>query len=174
MDRGTLKNAQALALFSNLTEKDVEYFRRNYAGFIPEPWWTVENYDTPIWKLWQELLQESWGKLSADRIVALLTLWHHQRKSSEAEESEVIAGMNIPTAYPYQHAVMFLAMEQWRAKYCENCGNRFVKEKPPQRFCSDACFKESRKAYKRTQWAEHGPEWLKNRKNPTKSKKPRR
>src|ERR1700678_3804567 len=109
MDRGTLQNAQALALFSNLTEKDVDYFRQNYSGFMPEGWWTVKNYDTLLWKLWQELLQESWAKLSADRIIALLTLWHNTTESSEADESEVIAGRHIPTAEPYQHAVMFLA-----------------------------------------------------------------
>ena len=171
MDKSTLKNARTLALFSNLTEKDVDYFRQNYPDFVPDGWWTVENYDTLIWKLWQELLQESWGKLSADRIIALLILWSNTRESSEAEESEVIAGRHIPIAYPYQHAVMFLAMEQWRAKFCENCGQRFVKEKPPQRFCSDACFNQSRKAYKRALWAEHGPDWLKNRKKSKKSQR---
>ena len=173
MDRGTLKNAQALALFSNLAEKDVDYFRQNYPKFVPDVWWTHESYDTLVWKLWQQLLRESWGKLSADRIIALLTLWSNTFESTESAESEV-PGVYIPIAYPYQHAVMFLAVEQWRAKFCENCGQRFIKEKPPQRFCSDACFKESRRAYKRTQWAEHGPDWLKNRKKSKKPKTPRR
>jgi hypothetical protein len=171
MDKTTLDSARTLAMFSNLTEKDVDYFRRNYPHFVPDAWWTVDNYHTLIWRLWQEFLQESWGRLSADRIIALLTLWHSTVNSSEAEESEVIGGINIPTAYPYQHAVMFLAMEGWRAKFCEKCGKRFVKDIPARKFCSDACTSSSRKAGKRKLWKKHGPDWLKNRK---KSKQSRR
>src|ERR1700735_1633672 len=171
MEKEALENARALACCANLAEKDVDYFRRNYPHFVPDGWWPVDNYNTLIWQLWQALLQESWGKLSADRIIALLTLWSSTAQSSEAEESEVIAGIHIPTAHLYQHAVMFLAMEGWRAKFCEKCGKRFVKDIPARRFCSDACSNESRKADKRELWKEHGPDWLKNRKNSKKSRR---
>ncbi len=33
------RDAQALALFSNLQEKDVEHFRNNYPDFAPRKWW---------------------------------------------------------------------------------------------------------------------------------------
>ena len=33
------RDAQALALFSNLEEKDVEDFRNNYPDFAPQRWW---------------------------------------------------------------------------------------------------------------------------------------
>jgi len=33
------RDAQALALFSNLEEKDVEHFRNNYPDFAPRNWW---------------------------------------------------------------------------------------------------------------------------------------
>lgn len=159
-DKSILEDARTLALFSNLADpKDAEYFRHNYPGFVPPAWWTVEYSNNLIWNLWQQLLQESWTELSFDRIVALLIQW----SSTSGASQSVVHGVNIPTAYPYQRAVMFLAMEQWRAKFCEQCGKRFVKEKPPQRFCSDVCFNEARKAYKRALWAEHGSQWLENR-----------
>ena len=184
-----LREARTLALFSNLTPENSEYFRQNYPGFVPDRWWRAvysellgganefaneaPSIDNVLWRLWQKFLQESWTKLSPDRIIALLTMWAGTEQSSESSESEVRGrGICIPVAYPYQRAVMFLAMEQWRAKFCANCGKRFVKEKPRQKFCGDACFAESRKAYKRALWEEH-PEWLENRKRPKKGSKQR-
>jgi hypothetical protein len=167
----------------------LQYFRQNYPNFVPDYWWRAVYFETDgfrgnfavtnskqpvgnekvLWRLWQKLLQESWTKFSPDRIIALLTMWCSTSESGESSESEV-AGVEIPTAYPYQRAVMFLAMQQWRLKFCEECGHRFVKEKPSQRFCSDSCFAESRKAAKRGYWADH-PEWLENRKRPKKSRR---
>jgi hypothetical protein len=34
-----ITDARALALFSNLEEEDVEYFRNNYRDFAPQKWW---------------------------------------------------------------------------------------------------------------------------------------
>lgn len=159
-----LDDARTLALFSNLTEKDAEYFQQNYPKFVPDRWWGAvyfvrggfcgdyEIVNSPpaagnenvLWRLWQKLLQESWTMLTSDRTIALLTMWSSTDESHRSVGSEVL-GVRVPTAYPYQRAVMFLAMEPWRASFCENCGKRFVKDIPARRFCSDACSHESRK-----------------------------
>lgn len=178
-----LDDARTLALFSNLTDESSECFRQNYPDFVPGRWWRAVHYELPgfqgdyeitnstpsvgnentLWRLWQKLLQESWTKLTADRIIALLTMWSSREESVESADSEV-PGVSIPTAHPYQRAIMFLAMEPWRAIFCEKCGQRFVKENPRQRFCSEACFHVARKAYKRGLWADNSPKWLENRK----------
>jgi hypothetical protein len=36
---GAFRDAQALALFSNLEENDVDSFRNNYPDFAPQKWW---------------------------------------------------------------------------------------------------------------------------------------
>jgi hypothetical protein len=61
--------------------------------------------------------------------------------------------------YGYQRALMLLYMQPWRLAFCPACGTRYVKTKPQQRFCTDKCFYEKRKADKRALWAEHGSEW---------------
>ena len=190
VDEDILQDARTLAAFSNLTPEDAEYFRHNYPGFVPDYWWQavyfqnagfrgdfaiahsppINTDEKAVWRLWEKFLRESWTKLSPDRIIALLTRW--ASRAAESSETEV-AGVDIPIAYPYQRAVMFLALEPWRAAFCEKCGQRFVKEKPARRYCSDTCFQESRKASKRELWAKHGSEWLENRKRPKTSRRSR-
>src|SRR5579864_9132028 len=37
-----LRDAQALAEFSNLLRNKVEYFRHNYPDFVPQAWWKYQ------------------------------------------------------------------------------------------------------------------------------------
>ena len=66
--------------------------------------------------------------------------------------------------YPYMQAVMLLATESWRARFCPFCGNRFAADIPARRFCSDKCFQESRRRYGNAMWAKHGKEWRSSKK----------
>jgi hypothetical protein len=62
-------------------------------------------------------------------------------------------------SWPYQMAVMFLASEPWRARFCQECGQRFVADKPKNSYCSVSCSGEARRASKRLSWEKHGKEW---------------
>jgi hypothetical protein len=61
--------------------------------------------------------------------------------------------------YPFMEGLIFLAAESWRARVCEECGNRFVAEKPGNRFCSVRCRSAARKLSKRDWWRQSGKEW---------------
>lgn len=221
MDRQLLRDAQTLAMFSNLTEKEVEYFRQNYPDFVPAVWWAgpawKKSVETPSpWMQERDFLRTTWvAGFPADNTLKLATtnlfgiahllastgfpadipnpffvapiLTQVLDRSSTPSvpglkpsgffapdgtdiTEAVKSKMASPQIWPYQRAVLFLHTNSWRASFCENCGQRYIKEKPPQRFCGDACFKESRKAYKRKLWAKH-PEWLKNRKQRKKARR---
>src|ERR1700722_2778294 len=57
-----------------------------------------------------------------------------------------------PEIYPYQHVIMRLALQPWRARICEICGQFFVKDFPRDRYCSSACTTKARLASKRSYW----------------------
>ncbi len=61
--------------------------------------------------------------------------------------------------WPYQRALMFLGCEPWRARFCGQCGARFVADKPARRFCSRRCSVEARRKSRATSWEKHGEEW---------------
>jgi len=171
-----LIDAQTLATFSNLTPGEVEAFRNGVAPeFLPssDEFWGMRS-TTPgatdaefVWQSIQQGLQEAWAKrFPLDRSLQLITIIN---KYSELEKAfrqvpnmsnEEIAGTRFPAqeVWPFQRAVMFLAVNSWRARFCPRCGKRFVAAKPKSTYCSDACFKESRKGSKRAWWGEHGEE----------------
>jgi hypothetical protein len=62
-------------------------------------------------------------------------------------------------SWPFQKAVMLLAVEPWRAGFCSQCGMRLVADKPGRKFCGDKCSQSSRKGTKRAWWAKHGGNW---------------
>jgi hypothetical protein len=75
-----LRNAQALAEFSNLEQEQIDYFRNNFPDFCPQAWWDYQGKVTYAgqmqWQLTQHLLRESWKngfKGGAYFLVALLT-----------------------------------------------------------------------------------------------------
>ena len=43
-----------------------------------------------------------------------------------------------PQVWPYQRAVLFLHVEPWRAKVCQECGRRFVADHARRKYCSIA------------------------------------
>ena len=61
--------------------------------------------------------------------------------------------------WPYQLAIMFLAIEPWRAKFCVNCGNRFVASVNARKNCSVDCGKTAHKQSKRNSYHLHKNEW---------------
>jgi hypothetical protein len=75
-----LRDAQALAEFSNLETAQVEYFRHNYPDFVPDAWWDYEagGFEEKQWQLTQGILRYSWKHQFKDTegvysLIALVT-----------------------------------------------------------------------------------------------------
>jgi hypothetical protein len=137
--RALLDAADALAEFLGIDPEEVEDFRRRHPKFVPEVWWTLaDNYGELIWSAWKGLLAVEWGRFSiyTDRTLALLTMWSSTEPSTTTETE--LTGVFTPTLYPYQRAILFLAVESWRAKVCQECGHAFVADHASRKYCSIA------------------------------------
>jgi hypothetical protein len=172
-----LHDAQVLARFSNLEADDVEYFRNNFAGFVPSMWWqtSVGSATDPIWKHNRENARRAWKEGFPPelciRLIASGTLPDTAALSAHDFMADNVVHIPLSAAaayridpdlynqeaqvWPYQMAVMYLAVNPWRAATCA-CGNRFVADKPSRRFCSDKCFQDSRKRSRMAWWTEKG------------------
>jgi hypothetical protein len=163
-----LRNAQALAEFSNLGPEGVDYFRNNYPDFAPQAWWDYQAAGTQQkqWAFTQHLLRESWKnrfKGGAYFLVALLTSVF---KPSDLLESAFDFQFDRPAfarvsemtwGYsPFQRAVLYLFDNPWRARFCTECNKRFIAAEPKNKFCSEQCAHEQRNRQKRDNWHEHG------------------
>jgi len=153
-----------LAAFANLEPAGVDRFRNGVApGFVPEGWWTGQMASisipvTPIWQLEQKRLREAWRSqfppVACVDLIVSATKMSELEQWREADESneQVAEFIPKPKIYPYQHAIMLIALQSWRARICEICGKHFVKDFPRNRYCSPACTKQARLASKRSYW----------------------
>ena len=136
-----------------------------------------------LWMLHQRILRIAWEKkFPLDNCVSLITavegLSAHSREVERVAE-HMVQHNTIPDyssvpkqeVWPFQRAVMFMAVNSWRARFCIKCGKRFVAAKPKNTYCSDECFQESRKGAKRAWWSEHGQEMRDAKKAKTRRKK---
>lgn len=160
-----LRDAQALAKFSNLSAADVDDFRHNFEGFLPKGFW-----NPPRWRIFQAFLREAWSGFPIDNAIPLIS-WASlvddrvlpvtDDLSQGPDPNPTVA--DYKRTWPFQRAVMCLAIEPWRARFCSQCGNRFVADEPNRKFCSDKCFQIWRTQAKRVSWSKHGREWRANR-----------
>lgn len=170
--RDILIDAQMLATFSNLTPTQVDEFRNSVApDFLPNSLWDLTRIDSTVesaWQVIQRKAQNAWTKhFLLDQSIELITdvdRYSQQHKHWDRlnqMSNEEIANTKVPATdvWPFQRAIMFLAVNSWRARFCPACGKRFVAAKPKSTYCSDACFNESRKGAKRAWWSEHGEQW---------------
>jgi len=177
-----LIDAQMLGTFSNLTPAQIEEFRNSICpGFLPAEFWDIQTIKVGQsaefeWQSIQRSLQEAWTKrFPLDMSIQLIIEVDKYSKLEQAlrkvpeMSNEEIANMKPPAAevWPFQRAVMYLAVNSWRARFCTRCGKRFVAAKPKSTYCSDACFKESRKGAKQAWWGAHGETWRSNKKKAT-------
>lgn len=181
-EKELLTDAATLADFANLEESGFDSFRNNYPDFFPPHFWdkwqsmTVDSaaratspsksgsfakaIQDQIRSLWRDgfPLTQALGLLGAGGWVSM------GESTPQTQEAYRQLGVDYNfRAWPFQSAAMFLFTRPWLASFCPNCGNRFVKSKKGQRFCGQKCFTESRKAYKRNQWAQHKKEWRTSR-----------
>jgi hypothetical protein len=155
-----LSYAERLALFANCEDQiAVDEFRAKNEGFFP-PRFLEDNrppIESPIPTLKQEaewmptwwgfqvgLLQAWKERFPADWAVTLIALTHPKTRFE---------------AWPYQRALMLLAVEPWRAQFCPICGRQLVAEKPATRFCSAKCAGAARKNSRDAWWHKNGEGW---------------
>jgi hypothetical protein len=170
------QDARTLAEFSNLETAGAEYFQQNYPEFLPSSLWKtfssgggpqyaltsdgtdyVESgkqekpyVEGPPWSILRDSLQKAWrDKFPIEEAVGLINF--HGVGLFHMGDIAVSGAALGKTTWPFQRAVMFLASESWRARFCV-CGKRFVADIPGRRYCSDKCFQDSRKAAMKSWW----------------------
>lgn len=172
IDKQLLADSQALADFANLVDTEAQGFGLKHPGFVPGWWWTVRlsmAEDDRVWVQWektQHTLRGAWGKkFPLDDCVELIAAGAvHPMNMLSSLLSDL--GYDPKTVWPYQRAVMFLALNPWRMRFCMGCGKRFVADVPKRKFCStnSECFANHRRQVKRAWFQEHGKEWRAKRK----------
>jgi hypothetical protein len=184
VDKSLLIDAKMLAAFANLEPPDADNFRNAVApDFVPAGFWAGMALpmqsgaaSSKIWQAEQKRLREAWrSQFSPERCLDIIV---SAAKHSESEQRmaqiterllkmdndaalEFIAKQELPKPkiYPYQHAVMLLALQPWRARICGKCGQYFMKDKPRDRYCSKACSKQAVLDSKTNSWSKHGKNW---------------
>jgi len=167
--KSLLIDARALAQFADLdSDQKAEEFRHSvYPDFVPIAFWEMEEFldegKRKLWKSRQEILREAWAAgFPIELSVQLIADAAENAKFNEAIQQYLVyqqlewQGLpkDFPKArvYPYQIAVMFLAMQPWRAQICGICRNHFVKSAPRDRYCSNACSRQAILKTKRKSW----------------------
>jgi hypothetical protein len=184
VDRSLLVDAKMLAAFANLEPADADNFRNAVApDFVPDGFWAGSALSMVsgatsrrIWQAEQKRLREAWrSQFSPERcldiIVSAAKLSESEQRLQQIAERlskmdndaalEFVAKQDLPQPkiWPYQHAVMLLAMQPWRARICGKCGKYFMKDKPRDRYCSKACSKQAVLDSKTNSWSRHGKNW---------------
>ena len=181
-----LRDAQILALFSNLKPEGVEYFRHNFKDFAAAAWWDYTTKELlirnvrlsggrPQWQLAQNLLRHVWEKRfnvgfftlvrlmfaiyppDADESFDELLFDYPELLIKRSQNSEKEPAGPKPNLF--QRAVLYLVSEPWRARFCAECNERFVAGEPKNKFCSGPCSSENRLRQKRESWHSHKNEW---------------
>ena len=158
-----LIDAQALATFANLEPNNIEEFHNSvYPDFVPPFLWRLpesEEGTPPDWKRLRNKLRDVWKEGfplegAIQLISSIFSLSVAEEVVNQPDDAKI-----FPRAWPFQRAVMFLAVNPWRVRFCQRCAKSFVANEPRSAYCSDLCFNESRKGTKRGWWAEHGQQW---------------
>lgn len=88
--------------------------------------------------------------------------WERQLDKLEEYEtdpnSSALPALPPPRIYPYQRAIMFLAVNAWRAKFCKLCHERFVAGEPKQGLCSETCRHQAERNRQSAYWKRSGEE----------------
>jgi hypothetical protein len=177
VEKSLLVDAKMLAVFANLKPTEAEQFRHAVAPhFVPDSFWSEANPGAifnSVWRTEQARLRNAWrSRFSPERCLELIVataklsnleeihdqqLEHIERMPIEVPNPE----KNLPDRYiwPYQHVVMLLAMQPWRARICAKCGKYFIKVDPRDRYCSKACSKQAVLDSKSNSWSKHGKNW---------------
>jgi len=169
MQRTDKQSLQALEQFARVDAGSIEEWRQRWPDFFPadfskrgvrqvppgvsmiaQPQFPV----IPLWKGWRDVLLQAWREAFPLTEVIRLTV------GPVSEEIDLLSSV---TEHPYQQALLLMAKDPWRARFCSKCGKPFVALKANAKFCGPECFAQSRLNTKQRWWAKHGPEWRRNR-----------
>jgi hypothetical protein len=64
----------------------------------------------------------------------------------------------------FQRALYLLFRQSWRARTCENCGNKFIARRVAQKYCTTDCSESVQRELKLKWWAQHGETWRRTQK----------
>jgi hypothetical protein len=194
--KNTLWDTERIARFSNASAAaEVKQFRENEQGFFPRNFWNwsirqlgegpilttgasdaqaIERLrrepPVPFWQAFQRVLRDAWQLgFPLEECVRLISCAAVADRLQGATDVE--PDLSSFPVWPYQRAVMFLGVEPWRARFCGQCGNRFVADKPARRFCSSICSTRARKASRMNWWKREGEEWRAKRKPSRRTKR---
>jgi hypothetical protein len=166
MNREDKRLLRTLERFAQSDEQSITGWRCEAPDFFPENFWNRKIRQVPegvrmsgpapqlpdvrMWWAWRSVLIQAWRtRFPLSDLVRLLVAPVVQ------EAGDALSSMS---EWPYQRAVLLMVREPWRARHCMLCGKPFAAEKGASKFCSVACFAESRLDTKRRWWTEQGSE----------------
>lgn len=163
-DKHLLRGLEEFARLADSSEARAR-FKAQWPGFFPESFWNrgirqkppsvsisgpaPQLPVVPMWRGYQDVLLKAWkhGFTLSDMVRLIV-----------APVSQEFDALSSVQEAPYQRAVLLLGLEPWRARFCSECGAPFAAEKGASKFCSAACYAESRLNTKKRWWAEQGSE----------------
>lgn len=96
----------------------------------------------PLWRAWQQLLRVAWHTgFDLDSTTQLLNInlpdEHAFSRLPPLQPGE--RTFEFAPTWDFQRAVLGVAWQNWRAKFCERCGQPFVAERPKIKYCGLSC-----------------------------------
>lgn len=120
----------------------------------------------PLWRAWRNLLLRCWhSKLSYTYVAQLISV-------PTALPADALPNVEFQPVYDFQRCVLWIMLEQWRARFCTRCGRPFVAAKQPTKHCGETCKEEAEKERNRRHWKDYGRTW--RRKKRAEAKQSRR
>jgi hypothetical protein len=178
-ERRILDAVDALVQFANLKGgTDAKAFQSSYPSFVPSTFWSTKSSIPDVdeildtWRIEQARLQKAWNRgFSLNDALKLISNAADQARNALAfdamERGEPTPNMKLQ-GFPFQQAVMFMAMHPKLAKICKRCSSYFVADHHLREYCllpkldQRTCFAAHRKEYKHKDGQAHG--WYRGRK----------
>lgn len=133
----------SLGQFVNLTAKGLGDFQYRYPKFLPAWFYTLpcgNDGELLAWPAWQARLREAWHSGFHSEYVAQLVNIPIAPGNKQFEFQPVCDA---------QRAVLAMALESWRARFCPKCGVPFVARKSRETYWPKQCFAEHRREKQR-------------------------
>jgi hypothetical protein len=170
---------EALGEFVNIrSDKEAwSHFRNRWPRYFPLTEYGKAEKNLPeSVRDYPKWLREIWDGYTA----SLLPLLGVKADTPFQKEQALVAGIYCLPAYFYpdwdggillyqsgcdfQRSLYLLLRESWRARACENCGNRFIARRVAQKYCTTDCSEHVQHELKLKWWTEHGKRWRQKRK----------
>jgi hypothetical protein len=178
-ERRILDAVDALVQFANLKGgADVTALQSRHPSFVPATFWSTKSSTPDVdeildtWRIEQALLQKAWkrGFPLDDALKLISNTANHAVNAAAFEDmkrGEPTPELPKPPGFPFQQAVMFMAMHPKRAEICKRCKSYFVADHHKRKYCllpkldQLTCFAAYRKEYKLEDGRRHN--WYRGR-----------